>query len=71
MLGINMEDVKTTLGIIQNYLIALGIFLVLAIIVTIAAIAIKKPARGLVRGSAWVAMVTMIASTRKIPNAIR
>ena len=57
MLGINMEDVKTTLGIIQNYLIALGIFLVLAIIVTIAAIAIKKPARGLVRGSAWVAFV--------------
>ena len=40
MLGINMNDVITTLGLIQGHLIALGIVLALAIIVTIAAIKI-------------------------------
>ena len=57
MLGINMNDVLTTLGLLQNHLIAIGICLVLAIIVTIAAVKIKKPARGLVRGTAWVAFI--------------
>ena len=31
MLGINMNDVLTTLGLLQNHLIAIGICLVLAI----------------------------------------
>ena len=57
MLGINMNDVLTTLGLLQNHLIAIGVCLVLAIIVTIAAVKIKKPARGLVRGTAWVAFI--------------
>ena len=60
MLGINMNDVITTLGLIQSHLIALGIVLALAIIVTIAAIKIKKPLKGLVRGSAWVAFVVAL-----------
>ena len=57
MLGINMQDVITTLGLIKNYLIALGVILVVAIVVTIAAIKIKKPLKGLVRGSAWMAFL--------------
>ena len=57
MLGINMNDVITTIGLLKNHLIAIGVCLVLAIIVTIAAVKIKKPARGLVRGTAWVAFV--------------
>ena len=57
MLGINMDDVFTTLGILQNYLIALAVVFVLAIVVTIAAIKIQKPLKGLARGSAWVAFV--------------
>ncbi|MBQ4427341.1 MAG: glycoside hydrolase family 3 C-terminal domain-containing protein [Oscillospiraceae bacterium] len=60
MLGINMNDVITTLGLIQGHLIALGVVLVLAIIVTIAAIKIKKPLKGLVRGSSWVAFVVAL-----------
>ncbi len=57
MLGINMNDVITTLGQIKGYLNALGVVLCLAVVVTIAAIKIKKPLKGLVRGSAWVAFL--------------
>lgn len=57
MLGINMNDVITTIDLLKNHLIAIGACLVLAIIVTIAAVKIKKPARGLVRGTAWVAFI--------------
>ena len=57
MLGINMNDVITTLGLIQGYLIALAVILVLAVVVTIAAIKLRKPLKGLVRGSAWMAFV--------------
>ena len=57
MLGINMNDVITTVGLLKNQLIIIGVCLVLAIIVTIAAVKIKKPARGLVRGTAWVAFL--------------
>ena len=57
MLGINMNDVITTIGLLKNHLIAIGVCLVLAIILTIAAVKIKKPARGLVRGTAWVAFI--------------
>ena len=57
MLGINMNDVITTLGLIQGHLTVLGVFLVLAVVITIAAVKIKKPLKGLVRGSAWVAFL--------------
>ena len=57
MLGINIEDVKNTLGLIQGHLIALAVILVLAVVVTIAAIKLQKPLKGLVRGSAWMAFV--------------
>lgn len=60
MLGINMNDVYTTLGLIKGYLITLAVILVLAIVVTVAATRIKKPAKGLVRGSAWVAFLVAL-----------
>lgn len=60
MLGINMNDVITTLGLIQGYLIALAVVLVLAVAVTIAAIKLQKPMKGLVRGSAWMAFVVAL-----------
>jgi len=67
MLGINMNDVITTIGLLKNYLIGIGVALALAIIITIAAIAIKKPLKKLVRGSAWVAFLLILAF---IVNAI-
>ncbi|MBQ6232723.1 MAG: glycoside hydrolase family 3 protein [Clostridia bacterium] len=57
MLGINMNDVITTIGLLKNQLILIGVLLALAIIITIVAVKIKKPARGLVRGTAWVAFL--------------
>ena len=67
MLGVNMNDVITTIGLLKNYLIGIGVALALAIIITIAAIAIKKPLKKLVRGSAWVAFLLILAF---IVNAI-
>ena len=61
MLGINMNDVITTIGLLKNYLIGIGVVLALAIIITIAAIKIKKPLKKLVRGSAWVACLLVVA----------
>ncbi len=61
MLGINMNDVLTTMGLLQNYLIVIGVALVLAIVITIAAVKIRKPAKGLVRGSAWVCFFLVLA----------
>ena len=57
MLGINMNDVITTIGLLKNQLILIGVLLALAIIITIVAVKIKKPARGLVRGTTWVAFL--------------
>ena len=54
MLGINFNDVITTLGMLKGYLIGIGAALVIAIIISIIAVKIKKPLKGLVRGSAWV-----------------
>ena len=67
MLGINMNDVITTIGLLKNYLIGIGVALALAIIIAIVAIKIKQPLKKLVRGSAWVACFLVIAL---IVNAI-
>ena len=67
MLGINMNDVITTIGLLKNYLIGIGVALALAIVITLIAVKIKKPAKGLVRGSAWMAFVLV---TALIINAI-
>ena len=62
MLAINMDDVMKVLTTIKPHLIALGIVLALAIIVTVAAgfIMKKKAARSLTRKSAWIAMLLVI-----------
>ena len=60
MLDLNWSDVVSTLQSLQNYLIAIGVVLALAIVATIAAIKLKKPLRGLVRGSAWMAFLVAL-----------
>ena len=60
MLGINIEDVKNAIGLMQGHLIAIAVVLVLAIVATIAAIKLQKPLKGLVRGSAWMAFVVAL-----------
>ena len=57
MLSINMDDVYKVIASIKNYLIILGIVLVVGIIVLIAAKKIQKPLRQLVRGNAGIAML--------------
>lgn len=61
MLGINMNDVITTIGLLKNYLIGIGVVLALAIVLTIVAVKIKKPLKGLVRKSAWIACLLVVA----------
>lgn len=51
MLAINMDDVINVLNSCKPYLIALGIALAIAIIVTVACMKLKKPVKKLVKGS--------------------
>ena len=62
MLAINIEDVIKVLNSCKSYLIALGVILALAIIVTVACMKAKKPLRKLIRKEAWIAflMATVI-----------
>lgn len=60
MLGINMNDVITTLGLIKGYLIALAVVLVVAIVVTVVAMKLPKPTRGVARGSAWMGFIVAL-----------
>ncbi len=60
MLQINMDDVINVLNSCKPYLIALGIVLILAIIVTVAAVKCKKPVKKLVRKEAWLAFLLAV-----------
>ena len=60
MLDINMSDVMNVVSSIQTQLIVIGVALVIAIAVIIAAMKIDKPLRGLVRGEACVAWVLVL-----------
>ncbi len=60
MLGINMNDVITTLGMIKGYLIALAVVLVVAVAVTVAAMKLPKPTKGIARGSAWMGFIVAL-----------
>ncbi|MBR2810499.1 MAG: glycoside hydrolase family 3 protein [Solobacterium sp.] len=60
MLGINMNDVMTTLGLLKGQIIAIVACLIAAIVVTILAGKAKKEQRGLVRGSAWLALILAV-----------
>ena len=55
MLAINIDDVMNVINSIKPYLIALGVCLALAIIVTVACMKLKKPLKKLVRKEAWTA----------------
>ena len=57
MLGINIDDVKTVIGLMRGHLIALAVCLVLAIVVTIAVVKLPKKSKKLIRGNAWLAFV--------------
>ncbi len=58
--GINIQDVMNVLGMVQTELIILGVFLALAIVVTVAVGFVKKmgkPVKKLARGNAWLAFL--------------
>ena len=57
MLAINMDDVINVLNSCKPYLIALGVVLALAIVVTVACMKLKKPVKKLVRKEAWIAFL--------------
>ena len=59
VLGINIDDVKTVIGLMRGHLIALAVCLVLAIVVTVAAVKLSK-GKKLVRGNAWLAFVLAV-----------
>ena len=60
MLKINIDDVKTVIGLMQGHLIALAVFLVLAVVVTIAVVKLPKAKKKLIRGNAWLAFVLAV-----------
>lgn len=57
MLAINIEDVMKVLNACKPYLIALGIVLAIAIIVTVACMKVKKPLKKFIRKEAWIAFL--------------
>ena len=60
MLAINWNDVFSVLETIIPHLVAIGIALVAAIVVTIVAMKAPKGTKGLIRGSAWVAALLVV-----------
>lgn len=60
MLAINMDDVVNVLNSCKPYLIALGVVLALAIVVTVACMKLKKPVKKLVRKEAWIAFLLAV-----------
>ena len=60
MLSINWADVESVLSTMVPHLVAICIALVAAIVVTVVAMKAPKGAKGLIRGSAWVAALLAI-----------
>lgn len=60
MLAINIEDVKNVLNTCKPYLIAIGIILVLALIVTVAVKKMPAAKRKLIRSQSWIATLLAI-----------
>ena len=60
MLAINIDDVMNVITSIQSYLIAIAVFLVLAIVVTVAVMKMKKATKKLVRKEAWIAFLMAV-----------
>lgn len=60
MLAINIDDVINVINSIKGYLVALGICLAVAIIVTVAVMKMKKATKKLVRKEAWIAFLLAV-----------
>ena len=60
MLSINIADVIAVLKTMIPQLVAIGVGLVLAIIVTIGAMKAKKPLKGFIRKEAWIAFALVV-----------
>ena len=60
MLSINMSDVMNVINSIRNYLIAIGVIILVAIIIQIAVSRMAKPGKRLIRGTAFIAAVAGI-----------
>lgn len=61
MLEINWDDVQKVLGTMIPHLVVIGIVLVAAIVVTVLAMKAPKNKKILIRGSAWVAALLVVA----------
>ena len=60
MLAINWDDVAKVVNTIIPHIVAIVIALVAAVVVTVAAMKAPKGAKGLIRGSAWVAALLAV-----------
>ncbi len=60
MLAINWDDVWNVLSTMIPHLVAIGIALAAAIVVTVLAVKAPKDKKGLIRGSAWVAALLAV-----------
>lgn len=61
MLDLNYSDVISTLQSLQSYLIAMGVILALAIIVTVACLKLARHQKFMIRCQAWIAALIAIA----------
>ncbi|MCD7881137.1 MAG: hypothetical protein LUG47_05655 [Clostridiales bacterium] len=61
--SISMDDVTATVQALTSYLIPAVVVLVIALVVVIAAFAIKQPVRGLVRMEGLIAIILTLAIT--------
>lgn len=57
MLAINIDDVINVLNTCKPYLIAFGVVLALAIIVTLAVMKLAKPLKKMIRSQSWIAVL--------------
>ncbi len=60
MLEINWSDVISVLNTVTPHLVAIGVALVAAIVVTVIAVKAPKNTRGLIRGTGWVAALLAV-----------
>lgn len=60
MLAINIEDVMNVLTTIKPYLIAIGVVLAVAIVISIACLKAKKSVKKLIRGEVWIAVLMAV-----------
>ena len=60
MLAINIDDVINVLNTCKPYLIALGVILALAVVITIAVKKLPKPKKKLIRAQSWIRISSCI-----------